>query len=121
MSRENTSSGGLGPADGFPQGSGDSRESVAGHGAKSAAVRERAIVALLSENTGAAAQRCGVASALRRWMSDDEAFKQELATARRSMFEAAMNRPSARCGGGHTLAALMKPSEPPSALGAARP
>jgi hypothetical protein len=54
-------------------------------------------------------------------MSDDEAFKQELATARRSMFEAAMNRPSARCGGGHTLAALMKPSEPPSALGAARP
>ena len=65
-----------------------------GHGTKSATVRERAIVALLSENTiGAAAQRCNVNErTLRRWMADDEAFKQELAAARRGMFEAAMNR-----------------------------
>jgi hypothetical protein len=64
---------------------------IRGHGTKSASVRERAIVALLSENTiGAAAQRCEVnEKTLRRWMADDEAFKQELATARRAMFEAA--------------------------------
>jgi hypothetical protein len=40
---------------------------------------------------------CGVAVRRQRedaprWMADDEAFKQELATSRRAMFEAAMNR-----------------------------
>ena len=65
-----------------------------GHGAKSEAVRERALVALLSEKTLAvAARRCGVnEKTLRRWLADDEAFKQELAQMRRGLFETAMNR-----------------------------
>jgi len=55
-------------------------------------------------------------------MSDDEAFKQELATARRSMFEAAMNRLHPLAAEAvDTLSALMKPSVPPTVrLGAAR-
>ena len=57
-----------------------------GHGAKSAAVRERAVIALLSENTiSAAAQMCGLdEKTLRRWMANDEAFKQDLRRARHS-------------------------------------
>ena len=95
-----------------------------GHGTKSATVRERAIVALLSENTiTAAALRCSVNErTLRRWMAEDEAFKQELATARRAMFEAATNRRQPLAAEAvDTLAALMQPSAPPSVrLGAAR-
>jgi hypothetical protein len=109
-----------------PQESADGRDAAeaGGHGAKTAPVRERALVALLSENTiGAAAQRCHVSErTLRRWMAEDEAFKQELATARRTMFEAAMNRLQPLAAQAvDTLAALMKPSAPPSVrLGAAR-
>jgi hypothetical protein len=81
-------------------------------------------VALLSENTiGAAAQRCNVNErTLRRWMADDEAFKQELAAARRAMFEAAMNRLQPLAAQAvETLATLMERSAPPSVrLGAAR-
>lgn len=65
-----------------------------GHGAKSAAVRQRAIVALLSEpSLGLAAKRCGVGErTLRRWMANDEAFQAELANARRATFEAGLVR-----------------------------
>ena len=111
-------------ADESPQMPVEDRPTARGHGAKSAAVRERAIVALLSENTiGAAADRCGLdEKTLRRWMANDDAFRQDLATARRAMFETAMNRlqpPAAQAV--DTLAALMGESAPPSVrLGAAR-
>ena len=88
-----------------------------GHGSKSAAVRERAIVALLSENLiTAAAERCEVnEKTLRRWMADDEVFKQELASARRAMFETAMNRLQPLAAQAvDTLAALMGDDAPPS-------
>jgi hypothetical protein len=51
-----------------------------GHGVKSAAIRDRAVVALPSEpNLMAAARRCGVnEKTLRRWMAEDAAFKRAL-------------------------------------------
>ena len=109
-----------------PQMSGEARHATRGpgHGSKSAAVRERAIVALLSERTlAAAAECCGVnEKTLRRWMADDEAFKADLAAARRAMFEAAMNRLQPLAARAvETLEALMDSSAPPSVrLGAAR-
>ena len=65
-----------------------------GHGAKSEAVRERAILALLSEKTLAgSARRCGVNErTLRRWLADDEEFKRGLTEARRLMFQSGMTR-----------------------------
>ena len=107
-----------------PQMPAEARESMTtrGHETKSASVRERAIVALLRKH-----HRCGRATmrghekTLRRWMAD-ETFKEELATARRAMFEAAMNRLQPLAAEAvDTLAALMRPSVPPSVrLGAAR-
>jgi hypothetical protein len=114
------------PDEASPQNSPEPRPGVKGrgHGAKSQEVRERAIVALLSENSiGAAAERCGLnEKTLRVWMADDEAFKQDLATARRAMFETAMNRLQPLAAQAvDTLAALMGESAPPSVrLGAAR-
>jgi hypothetical protein len=110
----------------LPQKSADppSAEKAPGHGAKSDAVRERAIVALLSANTlAAAAQQCHLnEKTLRRWMANDEAFKHELAVRRRAIFEMAMNRLqllTAQAVG--TLAALMGRGTPPNVrLGAAR-
>ena len=101
----------------------DGRKNRAGHGAKPAAVRDQAILALLSEPTiGEAAARCGIAEkTLRRWLTEDVA-----------------SRPSSRRRGGHlqgrhrripaltvravdTLAALLGDKEPPAVrLGAAR-
>ena len=74
--------------------SGDRQEGPSGHGAKTAAVRERAIVALLSERTiERAAQRSGVGErTLRRWLVEDDAFKAEYEGARRATFNAAMSR-----------------------------
>ena len=65
-----------------------------GHGAKSAAVRERAIVALLSEKTIAdAAKKAKVdEKTLRRWLSKDEAFQDEYAAARQAVFQSGINR-----------------------------
>jgi hypothetical protein len=95
-----------------------------GHGAKSEEVRERTIVALLSENSiGAAAERCGLnEKTLRVWMADDEEFKQDLSAARRSVFEVAMGRLQPLAAQAvETLAALMGELAPPSVrLGAAR-
>jgi hypothetical protein len=87
-------------------------------------VRERAVVALLSENTiGAAAERCGVdEKTLRRWMANDQAFNQDLAAARRTMFDTAMNRLQPLAAQAvETLADLMREGTPPSVrLAAAR-
>lgn len=95
-----------------------------GHGAKSDALRERAVVALLSEkNLTAAAHRCGVnEKTLRRWMVEDEAFKHALIEARTALFQAGMHRVQALTSEAvDTLAALMRRTVPPSVrLGAAR-
>lgn len=96
----------------------------AGHGARPAAVRERAILALLSERTIAkAATKCGVSSkTLHRWMVDDEEFKTELANARRAAFQAGMDRVQGLTAKAiDTLAELMGRGVPPNVrLGAAR-
>lgn len=95
-----------------------------GHGAKSEIVRERAILALLSEATvGAAARRCGISEkTLRRWMVDDQLFRRELAVARNAMFQSGMTRVQALAGQAvSTLVALMCRTSPPAVrLGAAR-
>lgn len=95
-----------------------------GHGAKSEAVRERAILALLSERTiTGAARRCAVnEKTLRRWMAEDDEFKRELADARGAMFQAGMNRIQALTAEAiDTLAELMGRQMPPNVrLGAAR-
>jgi transposase-like protein len=97
---------------------------VKGHGAKTEAVRERAIMALLSGNSVSnAARRCGVnEKTLRRWMQTDESFKRELAEARRTMFQSDMIRMQALAGTAiDTLVALMDRRVPPAVrLGAAR-
>ena len=65
-----------------------------GHGAKTAAVREQAILALLSEPTiGQAAARCGIGErTLRRWLTEDAAFQAEYEAARHATFQAALRR-----------------------------
>src|SRR5688572_30109252 len=96
----------------------------AGHGAKSAAVRKRAILALMSEKTiGRAAAKCGVnEKTLRRWMAEDAEFKRELAEAQRLAFEAGMQRLQGLTAKAvDTLADLLAPNAPPNVrLGAAR-
>jgi len=110
-------------AESCPQKPADVRD-LAGHGAKQAAVRERAIMALLSENTiTKAAAKCGVNErTLRRWMTGDEEFKRELDEARHLAFEAGMNRVQTLTNVAiDTLEALMGRQMPPSVrLGAAR-
>jgi hypothetical protein len=94
-----------------------------GHGAKPDAVREQAILALLSEKSlRAAAQRCGIdESTLRHWMAED-GFSTALADARRAAFQAGMHRVQALTGEAvETLAALMAPDVSAAVrLGAAR-
>ena len=106
-----------------PQPAAVSRNSV-GHGAKSAAVRERAILALLSEKTiGRAAAKCRLGErTLRRWMTQDETFKRELAEGQRMAFQAGMHRVQALTAKAvDTLAELMGRQMPPNVrLGAAR-
>ena len=67
---------------------------LGGHGAKSEAVRERAILALLSEKTlGAAADKANIDErTLRRWLTEDATFKDEYDTARTATFQAGINR-----------------------------
>ena len=95
-----------------------------GHGAKTEATRERAILALLCERSlGAAAARCGVGErTLRRWMAEDETFRMELAAARCATFEAGMNRVQALAVRAvNTLEDLLDAKSYPSVrLGAAR-
>jgi hypothetical protein len=94
-----------------------------GHGAKTAAVREQAILALLSEPTIAqAAARCGIGEkTLRRWLAED-AFKAAYETARRATFQAAISRiPALTVRAVNTLDDLLGKTKPPAVrLGAAR-
>lgn len=65
-----------------------------GHGAKSEAVREKAVLALLSEATIAeAAKQCGVGErTLRRWLVEDPGFKAQHDAACTAMFQVGMSR-----------------------------
>ncbi len=106
-----------------PQKPAETRNLV-GHGAKSAAVRERAILALLSEKTiTKAAEKIGVDdSTLRRWLADDEAFQTAYASARHATFQVGMSRVQALTGRAvDTLEDLLGQKDSPSVrLGAAR-
>src|SRR5262245_27937896 len=65
-----------------------------GHGAKLEALRERAVLALLTDRTiGEAASRCGVGErTLRRWLAEDVDFKLQYEAARTAIFQEGMNR-----------------------------
>ena len=106
------------------QTSADERKARVGHGAKTAAVREQAILALLSEPTiVAAAARVDMGeSTLRRWLTEDAAFQAEFEMARHATFKAALHRiPALTARAVDTLAALLGDKEPPTVrLGAAR-
>ncbi len=106
-----------------PQIPADVRES-AGHGTKSAASREQAILALLSEKTlGTAAEKCGVnEKTLRRWLAGDEAFKKAYTEARQATFDAGMGRIQALTARAvETLEDLLDATQSPNVrLGAAR-
>ncbi len=100
------------------------RKTRVGHGAKTAAVREQAILALLSEPTiVAAAARVGMGeSTLRRWLTEDAAFQAEYEAARHATFQAALSRiPALTVRAVETLADLLGDTEHPAVrLGAAR-
>ncbi len=122
MARKRTSTQPTRPAR-SPQVPADTR-SKGGHGAKSTAVRERAVVALLSEKTVTeAAATAGIGEkTLRRWMSDDEAFQAEYAAARTAAYQAGIYRAQALTGRAmDTLEALLDDEKHPNVrLGAAR-
>jgi hypothetical protein len=110
-----------------PQASVDSRDKGAtpkGHGAKSGAVRDSAILALLEEKSlQLAAGRCGVNErTLRRWLNDDPAFQAEYVAARQAIYHAGMARVQALTGKSvDTLDELMDAKKFPAVrLGAAR-
>ena len=96
----------------------------AGHGAKTAAVREQAIVALLSEPTiGKAAARVGMGGCtLRRWLTEDAAFQAAYEAARHTTFQAALSRiPALTVRAVETLEDLLGDTTHPAVrLGAAR-
>ena len=93
-------------------------------GAKSDAVRERAILALLSQRTiGKAAAKAGINErTLRRWLTEDTAFKNDYTAARQAAFEAGMHRVmSLTVRAIETLEDLLDATESPNVrLGAAR-
>ena len=95
-----------------------------GHGSKMESVRERAIMCLLSERSlGAAARAAGIGErTLRRWLTDDPAFKADLEQAQRTAFEAGLNRVQALTSKAiDTFEDLLDRGEQPSVrLGAAR-
>ncbi len=95
-----------------------------GHGAKSEATRERAVLALLSEKTVTdAAKKAGVdESTLRRWLSEDEAFQADHAAARQAAFEVSIHRVQALTARAvDTLEELLGEKKHPNVrLGAAR-
>ena len=106
-----------------PQVSAGVRDS-AGHGAKQETVRERAILALLSERTiRKAAVKSGVnEKTLRRWLSEDQAFQAAYAAARQAAFQVGISRVQALAGRAvDTLEDLLGAKKHPSVrLGAAR-
>jgi hypothetical protein len=87
-------------------------------------VRERAILALLSERTlERAAKRCGVSErTLRRWLAEDAEFQADYHAARAATFQAGMSRVQALTGRAvDTLEDLLDVTDAPSVrLGAAR-
>ncbi len=95
-----------------------------GHGRKSAAVREQAILALLTERTLAkAAAKCGLSErTLRRWQTEGSNFKAEFEDTRAAMFEAGISRIQTLAAEAvNTLEDLLSATEAPSVrLGAAR-
>jgi len=97
---------------------------TAGHGAKSQAVRDKAILALLSEkNIPKAAATSGVGvRTLHKWLTEDEAFQADYATARQAAFQAGMSRVQALTGKAiDTLDDLLDAKKYPNVrLGAAR-
>ncbi len=101
----------------------DVRE-TAGHGAKSQAVRDRAILALLSEKSiPEAAAKCKIGErTLHRWLTSDAAFKAAYSEARQAAFEAGMSRVQALTGKAvDTLDELLDAEKYPNVrLGAAR-
>ncbi|HXG70996.1 MAG TPA: helix-turn-helix domain-containing protein [Gemmatimonadaceae bacterium] len=108
-----------------PQKAAGVRNDVAdGHGSKSEAVRERAVLALLSERTiGAAAKQAGVSErTLRRWMLDDVEFRDALAEGRRVAYDAGIYRIQALTARAvETLDELLDAEKHPAVrLGAAR-
>lgn len=110
-----------------PQVAADVREKGAtpkGHGAKLDAVRESAILALLTEKSiTLAAERCGVSErTLRRWLSEDAEFKAEHDAARKATYQAGIARIQALTGRGvETLEELLDAKKFPAVrLGAAR-
>src|SRR5262245_16305910 len=108
-----------------PQTAAEGRRNIGkAHGAKSEAVRQRAILALLSEGTlERAASQCGISErTLRRWLTDDPGFRAEYETARIAAFDAGMARIQALTGRAvETLADLLGAVDSPTVrLGAAR-
>jgi hypothetical protein len=110
-----------------PPTSADAREKGAtptGHGAKSPAVREAAILALLTEKSiQRAAEWCRVNErTLRRWLTEDAAFLAEYDHARQALHRAGMARVQALTGKGvETLEELVDAKEFRAVrLGAAR-
>ncbi len=87
-------------------------------------MRERAVLALLSEKTIAeAAEKARVnEKTLRRWLSDDEAFQAEYAAAREAAYQAGIYRAQALTGRAmDTLEELLDAKKYPNVrLGAAR-
>jgi len=106
-----------------PQKSAEVRETERdGHGAKSEAVRDQAILALLSERTiSEAADRCGVNErTLRRWL-DESDFQAEYQKARRAVFDVGISRVQALTAKAvDTLETLLAVDAPSVQLGAAR-
>ncbi len=64
------------------------------HGTKSQAVRDQAILALLSEKSVAkAAARCGLSErTLHRWLTGDDAFQAEYSAAREANYQSGLHR-----------------------------
>jgi hypothetical protein len=109
----------------LPQSAAETRRALSkGHGRKGAALRDRAILAVLSERTiGAAARHVGVGErTLRTWLTNDEPFQTALAEARRAAFDAGMSRVQALTARAvDTLDDLLDAKESPGVrLGAAR-
>ena len=108
-----------------PQMAADDRENrPQGHGSKSAATREQAVLSLLEERTIAqAAKRCGVGvRTLGRWLTDDDDFKAMLEAARAAAYLAGIGRVQTLTARAvSTLEDLLEVTESPAVrLGAAR-
>lgn len=103
---------------------GDTSKPGNGHGAKSHAVRERAVLALLSERTLTdAADKAQVGErTLRRWMAEDAEFQAEYKAARDAVYQAGITRVQALTAKAvDALEDLLTLKDAPSArLGAAR-